>query len=144
MRCGRGALRVCVVHVHDVLKWDSAGRGPRVMNRTCLALQFDIACGAVELEIRLSIADPRRTKQTEQIKTVTLIQNLSMAFSTLWPGSKFLFFFIMDPKMRSPPIQQSSCSKQNCSVTDQRQHPRNISGSEMLTAEFDPVQTSQD
>ena len=45
LRCGRKTLELCVVHVHNLLKWDSACRELRVMSRTCLALQVDIVCG---------------------------------------------------------------------------------------------------
>ena len=38
-------MKACVVHVHNLVKWDSACRELRVMYRTCLALQVDIVCG---------------------------------------------------------------------------------------------------
>ena len=41
----RGALRICVVYDHNVLKWDSACRELRVMYKTCLVLHADIVCG---------------------------------------------------------------------------------------------------
>ena len=41
------------------------------------------------METRLGISDPRRTKQREQMQPVKVIQHLSMACSTPWPGSKF-------------------------------------------------------
>ena len=45
LRCGRGTLRFCVVHVHKILKLGSACRQLQVMCKTCLALQVDIVCG---------------------------------------------------------------------------------------------------
>ena len=45
MRCGRKALTVCVVHVHNAVKWDSDCCALRIMYKTCLGLRADIVCG---------------------------------------------------------------------------------------------------
>ena len=45
LRCGQGTLRICVVQVHNILKWDSPYRELRVMYKSCPALQVDIFCG---------------------------------------------------------------------------------------------------
>ena len=43
--CGLEALKVCVVHVHNILKWGSACTELRSMYKPCLGMQVDIVCG---------------------------------------------------------------------------------------------------
>ena len=38
-------LKICVVHVHNIVKWDSACTELRSMYNTCLGMQVDIVCG---------------------------------------------------------------------------------------------------
>ena len=81
-RCGRETWKVCVVHVHNDIKWGNACTGLRSMYMQCLSHKVDLVCGDGN---QSWYAVLNHTRLNELMHWETVTQNLSMDLSTQWP-----------------------------------------------------------
>jgi hypothetical protein len=80
-------LEICVVHVHNDVKWGNACTDLRGMYTPCLSHQVDIVCGDGNQSWCFHSKEHTRLNELMHWETVT--QNLSMDSSTQWPVLKF-------------------------------------------------------